>query len=280
MIWAGIACRFFPSVKFFPLITGLGYAFSAKKSKTNVLREIAIWLYRLAISRARGVIFQNSDNETTFRKLKITQEKTKTCVVKGSGVDTNHFGYSPKVRNTESLNFLLIARMLKDKGIAEYIEAAICVRSKFANVRFLLVGPSDPSPNAIDIDGISSQLRSGSGISYRGAVDDVRDVLVECDVFVLPSYHEGMPRSVLEALSIGRPIITTDVAGCRETVVDGENGWLVPAKNSRALADKMIWFVENSNQIDDMGRESRNLAMSVFDVERVNKAIIRFLEEI
>ncbi|MDC1510716.1 glycosyltransferase family 4 protein [Gammaproteobacteria bacterium] len=280
VIWGGIASRLFSSIDFYALITGLGHSFSEEEGRTIGLRTIAIQLYRIAISGARGVIFQNIDNKNIFQKLKIIDEQTKTCVVKGSGIDTKYFNYRAKKVDAGPVNFLLIARMLRDKGIAEFIEAAVYVRSKRPNVKFTLVGPSDPSPNAFDIKAALARLDEGSGIHYAGAVSDVRNAISECDVFVLPSYHEGMPRAVLEAMAIGRPIITTEVAGCRETVENGKNGWLVPAKNPVAVADRMIWFLDNPNRVEIMGRESRERAISYFDVDGVNKSMISFIDKV
>ena len=151
------------------------------------------------------------------------------------------------------------------------------VKISFPDVVFQLVGPEDPSPDGIPLSEIQEWHNKG-WIEYCGVIDDVRPFLNDCSVFVLPSYHEGMPRTVLEAMSVGRPILTTDVPGCRETVLPGKNGFLVPKGDVEKLAERMIWFIENRDQWEKMGTKSRKLAEENFDVHQVNKELMNIMK--
>lgn len=238
-----------------------------------MLSNVVTHLYRFSLRRAESVIFQNQDNFRTFISRGIVSE-SKCRIVPGSGVSLSHYKQEP-IPDGE-IRFLLIARLLKEKGIREYVEAAKIVKKQFPTARFLLVGPSDPSPDGISLDVVKNW--DGEGIiEYQGATADVRPFLNDCHVFVLPSYHEGMPRTVLEAMATGRPILTTNVCGCKETVENGSNGWLVPKGDAHALADRMIWFLENPNQLATMGAKSRTLAAQKFDVNIVNDQMLKIL---
>ncbi len=274
VIWGGIAARSFPEVRFCSLITGLGYAFQGGSVRRRMLSNMVSHLYRFALKRAESVIFQNEDNLRIFVSRGIVSE-SKCKSVPGSGVNLTHYKKQPIPDG--DIRFLLIARLLKEKGIREYVEAAKIVKNQFPKARFLLVGPSDPSPDGIPMDVVKKWDGEGT-IEYCGATNDVRPFLNDCHVFVLPSYHEGMPRTVLEAMATCRPILTTDVCGCRETVVNGRNGWLVPKGDSQALAERMIWFLKHPSQIGTMGDESRMLAENRFDVEIVNAKMLEILQ--
>jgi glycosyltransferase involved in cell wall biosynthesis len=166
--------------------------------------------------------------------------------------------------------------LLRDKGIVEYAEAARRLKPRYPTARFQLVGPHDANPSAISRQQLEA-WRSEGIIEYSGATDDVRSFLAGAGVFVLPSYREGTPMSVLEAMATGRPIVTTDVPGCRETVVPGENGFLVPAKDVAALAAAMERFIVAPELIPKMGRRSREIAVEKFDVRAVNAVILKTL---
>jgi glycosyltransferase involved in cell wall biosynthesis len=229
-------------------------------------------LYKAALKRADKVIFQNPDNKQVFIDLGIVP-KEKAIVVNGSGVDVSYFDIKPL---PDSPRFLLIARLLGDKGIREYIQAAKLVKKTYRNAVFQLVGPEDPSPNGISIEELES-LNDTNAVEYLGSTDDVRPFIENCSVFVLPSYHEGLPRTVLEAMATGRPTLTTDVPGCRETVINGENGWLVEKGNVEQLANKMIWFIENQKEWQRMANASRAMAESKFDVHAVNAELLKIM---
>jgi glycosyltransferase involved in cell wall biosynthesis len=273
VIWGGIAAVIFGKAKFYGLITGLGFAFQKGGFKRNLIGSIAKSLYKLALSTSSKVIFQNPDNRQVFIDEGIVHAD-KTSRVFGSGVNVAKYTQTPfKEGNT---TFLTIARLLGEKGLREYAKAAELVKSKYPNVLFQLVGPEDPSPDGIPLEDVMSWHNSGA-VEYLGGTDDVRPYINNCHIFVLASYHEGMPRTVLEAMSIARPILTTNVEGCRETVVEGVNGYLVPKKSAEALAERMIWFIENQDEWQRMGIESRKMAEEKFDVHKVNDSLLEIM---
>lgn len=272
VVWSGIVLSFFPKIRFIGMITGLGYAFGGQGRSRSLVNTIVKCLYKLSLANAYAVIFQNPDNKASFIELGLV-DPSKACVVNGSGVNLEYFSYHPYNANENRVSFLMIARLLKDKGILEFLSAASSLKCEYNNVDFVLLGHEDKSENAVSIAEITKLDKAGV-ISYRGFVNDVREFLVSSTVYVLPSYHEGLPRSVLEAMAIGRPIITTNVPGCRETVVDGVNGWLVPKGDSEALAEKMRWFMDRRSEINDMGSSSREIAVKKFDVKKINKDIL------
>lgn len=255
----------------FALITGLGHAFQVE-ARGTLLQRLVRLLYRTALARADRVFFQNPDDEALFRSLVILPQHVPSQVVNGSGVDVEQFAVValPPV----PLRFLLIARLIGDKGIHEYAEAAHIVHRKHPEVRFLLVGWIDDGPAAIARSEVDRWVDEGV-VEYLGRLDDVRAAIGESSVFVLPSYREGTPRTVLEAMAMGRPIITTDAPGCRETVVDGDNGYLVPVRDTQALADGMLRLVEQPERAVAMGQRSRQIAEEKYDVHKVNATMLQ-----
>ncbi|EGR2415815.1 glycosyl transferase family 1 [Vibrio cholerae] len=272
VIWGGVASRLSSTTSFYALVTGLGYAFQPGGKLKTALNCLVKNLYKIALKNANAVIFQNPDNMKIFIDHGIVLAE-KCHLVNGSGVDLSHFKKEPLPQEPR---FLLIARLLGDKGIREYAKAAKLVKEKYPNATFGLVGPEDPSPDGIDISEIN-ELHNRGVLNYHGATSDVRPFISDCSIFVLPSYHEGMPRTVLEAMAMGRPILTTDAPGCRETVVNGENGWLVEKANVEQLAERMIWFIENQEQWSVMGNKSHTMANEKFDVHKVNAEILKIM---
>ena len=275
IIWGGIASRVIPDTRFYALITGLGFAFNGEGFLRKVLSRLVIKLYKISLSNAHKIIFQNSDNLQIFLERGIVP-KEKCTLVNGSGVDIDYFSYTP-VGDDKTVVFLTIGRLLGEKGFREYFEAAQIVKNKYPDVTFQLLGPEDPSPDGLPINEVQDWHSRGV-IDYLGFSEDVRSYIEACHVYVLPSYHEGMPRTVLEAMAMGRPILTTDVPGCRETVVANENGFLVPKMDAAALAERMIWFIEHRLCWEQMGMRSREIAEERFDVNKVNALIMDILE--
>lgn len=257
----------------FALVTGLGYAFAdaEQKGRRRVIRSLAQWLYAAALRRTEKVFFQNSDDESLFRSLGILDSNVPTRIVNGSGVDVDSFTVAPLV--TMTLRFLLIARLLGDKGVREYVDAARQMRTQFPNVHFGLVGWIDENPDSITQQELDTWVAEGI-VEYLGRLKDVRPAIANCSVYVLPSYREGTPRTVLEAMAMGRPIITTDAPGCRETVIDGVNGFLVPVKSSEDLVHAMKRFINQPELIEQMGQCSRTLAEKKYDVNKVNAIML------
>ena len=195
----------------------------------------------------------------------------------GSGVNLEKFPYVRSNIVESKIKFLMIARLLRDKGIHEYLVAAKTIKTHYPSTEFILAGPMDKSPNSFDRRSLKNYEDDGT-VKYLGPIKDVRDIIANTDVFVLPSYHEGTPRTVLEAMAMGRPIITTDTPGCKETVLNGVNGWLVPVRNISALTEKMEWFIRNPHLIARMGKAARLLAEDRYDVNQINSEIIRIIK--
>ncbi|MBV2132971.1 glycosyltransferase family 4 protein [Pseudomonas sp. MAP12] len=258
----------------FALITGLGYSFQGQDNGTDeraLLRSLVQWLYGLALNHAHKVFFQNPDDQALFRTQQILSPAVPSFVVNGSGVDVDEYTPAPL---PPSPRFLMIARLLADKGVREYVAAARQVRARHPEALFSLVGWIDENPSAIAQAELDAWQAEGV-IRYLGKLDDVRPSIADCNVYVLPSYREGTPRTVLEAMAMGRAVITTDAPGCRETVVDGDNGFLVPVKAVDELTAAMLRFVEDPGLAVSMGQRSRLIAEEKYDVRRVNTMLMQ-----
>lgn len=257
------------------MVTGLGYAFAASggSMKSRAARWIARRLYRAATKRNTRVIFQNPDDRDDFVSQGCLADRSKIGMVNGSGVDLAHYQRAPLPK---APTFLMIARLLVSKGVREYAEAARHLRKRYPDARFVLVGPHDEGLDAIDPSEFQAWIDEGL-IEWPGPANDVRPAIREAAVYVLPSYREGTPRSVLEAMAMGRPIITSDAPGCRETIRDGVEGFLVPPKDSKALSDAMERFLLDPDLIPVMGEAAYARAVDKYAVERVNRQMMKLL---
>jgi glycosyltransferase involved in cell wall biosynthesis len=274
VIFGALAAKLTGVRNTYSIITGLGYAFMNNDIKQRFSGLIAKSLYRVALKNNKKVFFQNPDDMKEFLNYKIVK-KDQCVLVNGSGVDLEKFTFCP-VRQNSPIRFLLVARLLKEKGIIEYLEAAKLVKQNNSDVQFDLVGPEDPSPSGLKINDIKAYIDQGV-VTYHGRTENVIPYMTKTSVYVLPSYREGTPRTVLEAMAIGRPVITTDAPGCRETVIDGSNGFLVPVKNSKAIFGAMLKFIENPVLISQMGLASRKLVEKKYNVHQVNKVLLRHM---
>ena len=274
VVYGGLAAWLARVPKRFSLITGLGYAFvdDDQSFKRKAVNQIVVRLYASALKRCQTVFFQNPDDEALFKQLGILRSSANSVVVNGSGVGIDEYPFTPIAENAVP-HFLLIARLIADKGIREYAEAARIVKLQYPQVQFSLVGQLDVNPSAVTQAELDAWVADGR-IAHHGYQSDVKPFIAASTVYVLPSYREGTPRSVLEAMSMGRAIITTDAPGCRETVVDGENGFLVPVKDAAALANAMVKFIEQPELIATMGKRSREIAEQKYDVGIVNKQML------
>lgn len=274
VIYGSLAGRIAGVPRIFSMITGLGYAFSDGGLKERLVGTVVRFLYKLAMGTNRRVFFQNPDDRNIFIKQKLLRNSEQAALINGSGVDVNFFQPAPFPKR---VSFLLIARLIRDKGILEYVKAARIVKGKHPQTGFRLVGWIDECPQGISSADLDSWVKGGT-IEYLGRLDDVRSAIADTSVYVLPSYyHEGTPRTVLEAMSMGRPVITTDAPGCRETVIDAKNGFLVPVRDVNALADRMEYFIKHPELIVSMGEESRRIAVEKYDVRKVNKVIMEVM---
>lgn len=269
VIYGGIAANLLGIKEVYPLIAGLGSVFLNENLKTKVVRKILTTEYWFAMRKCPAVFFQNHDDKGVFRDNGIIK-KQQIVMLHGSGVNTEYFTTK---QMPETFGFLCTSRLIRDKGVYEYLEACKRIKEKYPEVRCLLVGPYDSNPSALKPEELRNYVEQGV-IEYFGEQKDVRPYLEQCNVFILPSYREGTPKTVLEAMACGRAIITTDAPGCRETVVDGENGFLVPVKDIDALCEKMQYFIENPQEISKMGTVGRKKAETIFDVRIVNQCIV------
>lgn len=256
----------------YALIAGLGSVFRGSGMKNNVIRYVLKTEYRIALKHAKAVIFQNPDDMGCFVDEKVVSRE-KCRMINGSGVDTARF---TPTNLPEAPAFLMTARLIRDKGVKEYLDACRALKKKMPAVRCMLVGPYDTNPSAIKPDELQEYVDDGS-IEYFGEQSDVRPYLEQCAVFVLPSYHEGTPKTVLEAMASGRAVITTDAPGCRETVTDGQNGLLIPTKDTDALIAAMERLACDIPLCKQMGIEGRRLAQEKYDVARVNYEIAKIM---
>ena len=271
VIYGALAARIAGVPRFVAMITGLGYAFvSGSDFRRRVARAVAILLYGMALKRCSAIIFQNIDDRATIAELGLLKGVATIGIVNGSGVDIQYFQPCPLPSKPV---FLMVSRLLVDKGVREYVEAAARLRKMLPEVRTLLVGGIDPSPNSVSQNELSGWV--AGGLEYVGHLDDVRPAVAQASVIVLPSYREGTPRSVLEGMAMARAIITTDAPGCRETIKAGVNGILVPPRNSEALFDAMRLLAAKNSVVESMGRASRQIAEEKYEGKSVARDIIR-----
>lgn len=248
-------------------IAGLGTAFI----RTNWLTSVARLLYRTALKRSYRVLFQNEDDQHYFTTTGLVKAE-QTGRVPGSGIDLQAFPATPmpKVDADHPIRFLMVARLLRDKGVMEYVEAARMLRAMNAPASFELLGFLDTSnPSAISKQQLEAWQLEGA-VRYLGSTDDVRPFMARAHCVVLPSYREGVPRTLLEAASMARPLIATDVVGCRDAVNDGVNGFLVRPRDASDLAEKCLHFISLSNdERADLGINSREKVEREFDEKLV-----------
>lgn len=272
IIYGNLAARLNGIDDVYTLVAGLGSIFRGVGLKNKIIRAILKLEYRAACKVAKVVFFQNNDDKGVFIKNKIV-EASKTAIINGSGVNLEKFKQVPLPENP---SFLFIGRLLRDKGVIEYLEACRIVKNEMPEVECHLVGPFDSNPSSISRSDLEEYIDEGV-INYHGEQSDVRPYIRDASVFVLPSYHEGTPKTVLESMAMGRAIITTDAPGCRETVTDGYNGYLVQVRDIANLSEKMISLVSDRVLLDKMASRNVDLAKNKYDVNLVNRDIIKYM---
>lgn len=263
------------------MLEGLGHTFTPHPNgthlKSQVVKIIQVSLYKIALPLLDELIFLNPDDpKDLLEKYKINAKKVD--VLGGIGVDLKKYPYQEPKSHSDRVDFLFIARLIKEKGVFEFVEAAKTVKKKYPKAQFTILGSIDNSNlGALKQEELDNLVATGI-INYPGYVDNIQSWIINSHVFVLPSYYrEGVPRSTQEAMAIGRPIITTDVPGCRETVIDGYNGFLITKWDYNALADRMIYFIEHPDLIKTMGYASYNIAQQKFDATEVNQRLLGML---
>ncbi len=296
VVYGSVAAKMNGVPRIFSLVPGLGYPFTKDGTlKQKLIHHCAKALYRVALSCVDKVFLQNTDDEKLLRESNVLPETTKSYITPGSGVDLEEFPAKPLTASpapgVSTFRFLLVSRLLKNKGIHQFAEAARRVRRVYPNAHFDLVGPFDPGPDGVSMKDVETWQAEGI-LEYHGMTRNVQGFLSRAHAFVLPTYYrEGVPRSILEALSTGLPIITTDTVGSRETVDIstqcwnqrngttmvhcGSNGFLVPPKDVASLVEAMSYLLKDPERGLLMGQASRSLAEDRFDVRKVNAAILR-----
>lgn len=276
IIYGGLAARAGGGVPFYAMMSGLGYLFSEAALKRTWIRRIFLLLYREGVRTAKKIFVFNGDDHADMMAAGIVTAHHDVIQVPGSGVDTTRFVYTEPA--TAKPHFLMIGRLMRDKGVYEFVEAARRVAKRFPEARFSILGRAETeNPTGIN-DAEVARLTREYPIEFLPETDDVRPILQSSSVFVLPSYYrEGLPRTILEAMATGRAIITTDMPGCRDPIVHGKNGLIVPPQNVDALTPAIEQFLENPQQIAAMGKQSRAAAEQVYDVNKVNDILMKHM---
>lgn len=261
------------------MVEGLGHYFTndpaGNSFKRTMIRRLLVLLFHLSMPLLKGLVVLNPDDKKDLLEVyKVKIEKI--MVLGGIGLDLTEYSFEPV--DCSSISFIFVGRLLAEKGINEYLRAAEIVKARFPEVVFNVLGSTDSgNPGSVDLKYLS-ELVKRKIIIYPGSVQDVVNWLRSSSVFVLPSYYrEGVPMSTQEAMAVGRSIITTSEPGCRETVVDGETGIFVPPHDPVKLAEAMVYFIENPDEIVRMGIASRRRAEEMFDANKVNKRLLKFL---
>jgi glycosyltransferase involved in cell wall biosynthesis len=260
------------------LLTGLGYVFTAETRKARILRKLVSFGCRTAFRHGnQRVIFQNGDDRAIFVNARILPAE-KTVLIKGSGVDVETFRPTPEPEGPPLV--VLASRMLRDKGVVEFVEAATYLSAQKVRARFVLVGEVDPgNPTAISSDQLQQWTSTGA-VEWWGQQSDIQKVLAQSHIVCLPSLREGVPKILIEAAACGRAIVTTDAPGCREIVRHGENGLLVPVRDSHRLAEALRLLIENAPLRSRMGLRGREIVVQEFSLERVVKETLNVYREL
>lgn len=279
VIFGTLAAKIAKVPRVIGMLEGLGYTFTEQPEgltiKTELIKSFQILLYKIALPQLDTLIFLNPDDPKDL--LEVNSIKVNQVEILG-GIGLNLSDYSYSNHYPAIPTFIFVARLLAEKGIHDYITAAKIVKERYPEAKFIVLGAIDTEALGALKDFELKQFIEDNIIEHPGHVNNVSDWLAKSSVFVLPSYYrEGVPRSTQEAMALGRPVITTDVPGCRETVIDGVNGFLVEKWNPQALAEKMIYFIENPDQVATMGYESYKIAQEKFDADKVNKRLIDML---
>ncbi|OYQ74959.1 glycosyltransferase family 4 protein [Wohlfahrtiimonas chitiniclastica] len=278
VVYGSLAAKWAKVPRVVGMLEGLGYAFTEQpeglSAKAKIIRAIQIKLYQLALPKLDQLVLLNPDDQKDLIDAHHISVKALT-ILGGIGINLEKFPYSPAP--TDPVRFIFIGRLLKEKGIFDYIAAMRLVKMRQPNAQFVILGGIDAqNKGGISQEVLDDLIQEGL-FEYPGFVNNVSEWVRESSVFVLPSYREGVPCSTQEAMAIGRPVITTDVPGCRETVINDVNGFLVPKWNPEALAEKMLYFIEHPEKINEMGQASRKMAEEKFDAKKVNAKLCKLL---
>lgn len=276
VLLGGLAARLVKIPHIVAAIPGLGFIFIARGIKARVRRWFVNWLYRLVLYKSDiQMIFQNKDDRTYLQKLCQIDEDNIT-LIRGSGVNLNHYPATPIPKGIPIV--LFAARLLVDKGIREFVHAAQLLHAQGCNARFVLVGKPDPgNPATIGAQELQEWTEEKQ-IEYWGQCTDMGAIYAQASIVVLPSYREGLPKTLVEAAACGRPIITTDVPGCRDAIEPNTTGFLIPPRDSQALAQAIQHLLNNPELQTKMGQAGREMAQKNFDIKHVVRAHLNVYE--
>ncbi|MBI3038292.1 glycosyltransferase family 4 protein [bacterium] len=279
VLYGGIAARIANVPSVLSAISGLGHVFVSQTISASLLRFFVKLGYRFAFGhKNEKVIFQNKDDRETFIDQKLVSPEN-CVIIQGSGVNLRQFYFKPEPKSKPPV-IVLASRMLWDKGVGEFVKAAETLLNENVSAHFILVGELDPgNPSAISSSQMKSLLKR-DGIQWWGHQKNMFEIISNSHVICLPSYREGIPKVLLEAAACGRPIVTTNVPGCREVVQNGENGLIVPPKDSKTLAEALKKLVEDSELRRKMGAKSREIAVAKFSIEKVVRETISVYKEL
>lgn len=277
-IYGGLVTRFKKIKVRIASISGLGFVFIDESLKARIIRLMVTKLYRIALnSKNTKVIFQNNNDKNIFVKHKIISSE-QSLIIRGSGVDLETYKYLPEPAGEKVIMF--VARLLKDKGVVEFCEAAINLKQSGFKAKFVLVGDIDlHNPNSFTQSELTTYVNSGY-IAHLGFSTNVAELITTSHIMVLPSYREGLPKSLIEAAACGRAVITTDVPGCRDAITPNKTGLLIPIKSSEAMVTAIKKLCDNDDLRVKMGKNGRALAESCFDINEVIKIHLNLYKEV
>ncbi len=276
IIYGNIAAKLGGNGQIFSCITGLGFSF---EPTDNILKKLfnklVTWLYKIALGRTKCVFFQNMHDREIFLQENIISKHTKTALCNGTGVNIKHFYFHEHFPTRPT--FLLVARLLKAKGIEDFAKAGAIIKQKYPQACFQVLGPEEQGYGSLNLSQVLAWQNSGH-ITYLGDAHDVRPFLTEASVVVLPSLREGLSCALMEAMSMGRPVVASDVPGCRELIINNKNGILVPPQNPVALAHALEQFILHPQNIASMGLAGRRMVEEHFDATYVAKQLLQHMK--
>ncbi len=270
ILWGSLACRLAGVRAMVSAVCGLGVLFDEEHAHSFMTRSILKVMRVTHKKRRLAVIFQNNDDKAIFLNAKIMKEE-QCAFTNGSGINLQNYDYTPEPTDGP-IKVIFTARMVEDKGTLILIDAAKKLEANYrGRVQFILCGGLDTNPNGITREKLESKC-DGEYIIWMGHRKDVLDLLRQSHIMAFPSwYREGLPKSVIEAAAVGRPVVTTDSVGCRDAIIDGKTGFMIPIKNSDALADALKKLIDDSALRQEMGKNGREFAVSKFDINEVVK---------
>lgn len=278
ILYGSFVAKFLKYSKIYSLFPGQGNFFSTQGCLRKILQKILIFNYKILLKSHKKIICLNLDDIISLQKKRIGTS-SQYVHLNSEGINVNFFYHANFPSTNEKIIFLFVGRLLNDKGILEYIEAAKIINNKYPNAIFKICGDLDENKSSLKAKELMQFIKDGF-IEYVGYVNDIRLVLEQSHVLVLPSYYgEGIPRSILEAMAMGRPIITTNHVGCKETVKDRYNGFLVPIRNVEEISKSMEYFLLNPEKILEMGNYSRKMAENLFSADIINLRLKKIIND-